>query len=218
MRSRTSGACAGLRRYLRCRCVLVSRCSSASPDTRTDKPAVAAYPRRRHERPPQRSWPPAVGLSVPNMTLACPSGDPSVRLRSTGSVRPMLACVWATWCGPCVREARSLVGLARAGARRVDVSGVLTEDTQDAGLGFARQFRRTARRLSTTVGVVLRASLARTAPNPVLRRTRHNHLPAARQDQERACSAVPHARPSWGDVAPSGLSESWVSWPDPISR
>jgi cytochrome c biogenesis protein CcmG, thiol:disulfide interchange protein DsbE len=84
--------------------------------------------------------PSGMGAALPALTLPCLAGGKDVQLASSHPARPTLVNVWATWCGPCVREVPELVDLARDGAGKVDVLGVLTEDDAGNGLEFARQF------------------------------------------------------------------------------
>lgn len=105
----------------------------------------------------QQPCPSGAGAALPDLTLPCLSGGPAVDLRAAGPGRPMLVNVWATWCAPCVREVPELVALARDGAGKVDLLGVLTEDTEGNGLEFARQFAMRYPSVVDTEGVVMRA-------------------------------------------------------------
>lgn len=77
------------------------------------------------------------GLSpeLPELVLPCVGAPGEVAL--TGApARPSLVNVWATWCGPCVREVPLLQSLHER-TDAVDVVGVLTQDTVENGLRFA---------------------------------------------------------------------------------
>lgn len=82
------------------------------------------------------------GLSpeLPDLRLACLGGGPAVSLTGPGPGRPMLVNIWATWCGPCVREVPVLVGFAAKAGPKVAVVGVDTEDKPSDALVFARQY------------------------------------------------------------------------------
>ncbi|MCA1712243.1 MAG: TlpA family protein disulfide reductase [Actinobacteria bacterium] len=84
--------------------------------------------------------PAGISAALPDLTLPCLGGGDDVSLRAAGTGHPTLVNVWATWCGPCVREVPELVDLAQNARGRVDVVGVLTQDTPENALEFARQF------------------------------------------------------------------------------
>lgn len=84
--------------------------------------------------------PAGISTALPNLTLRCLGGGADVKLRAAGTGRPTLVNIWATWCGPCVREVPELVDLANRAAGRLDVVGVLNQDTPDNALEFARQY------------------------------------------------------------------------------
>lgn len=75
------------------------------------------------------------GDPVPALTLPDLDGHP-VDLRAVARGRPLLVNVWASWCGPCVREMPELDRFAAAqGAQGVQVLG-LALDTPDAVRAF----------------------------------------------------------------------------------
>lgn len=84
--------------------------------------------------------PGGLGRGLPDVTLGCLGGGPPVRLAAPVA-RPTLVSIWATWCVPCVREVPLLSAYARSTAGRVDVVGVLHEDTAENALEFARQMQ-----------------------------------------------------------------------------
>ena len=81
--------------------------------------------------------PPGLGAGLPDVTLACVGAPGTVRLSAAGSGRPALVNIWATWCGPCVKEVPVLEDFARRAAGRVDLVGVLHQDTSRNALLFA---------------------------------------------------------------------------------
>lgn len=84
--------------------------------------------------------PTGFSAELPDVRLPCLDGRGSVPLRGPGTGRPTLVNVWATWCGPCVREIPHFVALAAAARGQLDVVGVLTQDEASNGLEFAQQF------------------------------------------------------------------------------
>ena len=101
--------------------------------------------------------PTGVSAALPDLTLGCLSGGPNVALRTAGTGRPTLVNIWATWCGPCVREVPALVGFANQARGRVDVLGVLTEDEPRLALIFAHQFQMPYTSVLDPDGMVLRS-------------------------------------------------------------
>jgi thiol-disulfide isomerase/thioredoxin len=54
--------------------------------------------------------------------------------------KPLIINVWASWCGPCRAEMKSLDRLARRfGGKQFNVIGVSTDDDGDAAAAFLRQ-------------------------------------------------------------------------------
>lgn len=109
--------------------VLGSRGSSApdaeaSPDLRALRAAAALA-----------ACPAGLSPALPDLVLPCVGADGDVPAR-TAPGRPTLVNVWATWCGPCVREVPLLQSVHER-SDAVDVVGVLTQDTVENGLQFA---------------------------------------------------------------------------------
>lgn len=79
------------------------------------------------------------GLSpeLPDLRLPCLGGGSPVELRGPGAGTPMLVNIWATWCGPCVREVPVLVAFSSKYAGKVGVVGVDVEDEASDALTFA---------------------------------------------------------------------------------
>jgi thiol-disulfide isomerase/thioredoxin len=84
--------------------------------------------------------PAGLGSELPDLTLTCLGDGSRVALRDATPGRPTVVNIWATWCGPCVREVPALVGFAARAGDRVAVVGVDTEDEDDKALTFAKQY------------------------------------------------------------------------------
>jgi thiol-disulfide isomerase/thioredoxin len=82
--------------------------------------------------------PVGLGAGLPDLVLPCLSGGPDVALTSAPPGRPTLVNVWASWCGPCVREVPVLDAFAERAGNRVGLVGVLTQDSLRSALSFAR--------------------------------------------------------------------------------
>jgi len=77
------------------------------------------------------------GESMPAMTLVSLDGD-RVRVPTAYAGRPLLINVWASWCGPCVREMPALQRFAGdQGGNGVQVVGIALDDI-DAVRAFVR--------------------------------------------------------------------------------
>jgi peroxiredoxin len=83
-----------------------------------------------------RTPPPKVGRPAPNFSLRRLDGDGSVSLRSLRG-RTVVLNFWASWCGPCKREAPALEAVWKEYRRRGVV--VLGVDSGDAAAD-ARRF------------------------------------------------------------------------------
>jgi cytochrome c biogenesis protein CcmG/thiol:disulfide interchange protein DsbE len=81
--------------------------------------------------------PAGIGAGLPDVVLPCVGQPGDVRLSAPGTGRPTVVNIWATWCGPCVREIPVLQGLSERAAGKVDVVGVLHQDTRENALRFA---------------------------------------------------------------------------------
>ncbi len=70
------------------------------------------------------------GEPLPALTLASLEGD-RVDLPGTYAGRPLLINVWASWCGPCVREMPALQSFAGdQGGNGVQVVGIALDDVE----------------------------------------------------------------------------------------
>jgi thiol-disulfide isomerase/thioredoxin len=68
------------------------------------------------------------GKAAPETTFTAPDGKPVTLAAFKG--KPILVNLWATWCGPCVKEMPSLDRLAKRGANKLLVLTV--NQTDDA--------------------------------------------------------------------------------------
>ena len=101
--------------------------------------------------------PSGLGPEIPDVTLPCLGGGKAVALRSAAPGVPTLVNMWATWCGPCVREVPTLVAFTAKAAGKIAVVGVDTEDESDKALTFAKQYSMHYPSLVDIDGKVLRA-------------------------------------------------------------
>ena len=83
--------------------------------------------------------PAGLGPELPDLTLPCLSGGADVELTAAGPGRPTLVNVWGSWCAPCVREVPLLAAFADRAGDRVELVGVLTQDSLDSALTFAAE-------------------------------------------------------------------------------
>jgi cytochrome c biogenesis protein CcmG, thiol:disulfide interchange protein DsbE len=82
--------------------------------------------------------PPGLGPDLPHVGLPGLAGGPDVRASAGTAGRPTVVNVWASWCGPCVREVPLLAAFAERAGDRVDLVGVLTQDSLRSALAFAQ--------------------------------------------------------------------------------
>ena len=84
----------------------------------------------------------AAGARLPELSVGTPNGSAAVRfdtLRKPG--RRTLVNIWATWCGPCLKEMRELEELrGRLAAGGIDIVGLNVDTDADADIpGFLRR-------------------------------------------------------------------------------
>jgi thiol-disulfide isomerase/thioredoxin len=73
------------------------------------------------------------GAPIPALRLPDLSGR-QIELASLHSGRPLLVNVWASWCGPCIREMPELQRFAAAeGTTGVQVVGIALDDASNVG-------------------------------------------------------------------------------------
>jgi thiol-disulfide isomerase/thioredoxin len=73
------------------------------------------------------------GLALPAMPFAAPGGGPATFGAFRGS--PVLVNLWATWCGPCVKELPSLDALATRDAGKLAVVAISQDSGGDVQVG-----------------------------------------------------------------------------------
>lgn len=100
--------------------------------------------------------PVALGPAFPAGQVGCLGDGRPVQLSGRPTGRPMLVNLWATWCGPCVKEVPTLVAFAAKARGKVDVVGVVTSDEPGDALRFAAQFGMHYPNLDDQDGVVRR--------------------------------------------------------------
>jgi thiol-disulfide isomerase/thioredoxin len=83
--------------------------------------------------------PAATGQPLPDLTLDCFEGGGSVRLRQLR--RPAIVNLWASWCGPCVREMPAFQSYASRVGDRVLILGVDTGDPKDSGASLLQDVK-----------------------------------------------------------------------------
>lgn len=101
--------------------------------------------------------PAGLGPALPDLVLPCLSGGPDVTLRAAPPGRPTLVNVWASWCGPCVREVPLLAAVSERAGERVGLVGVLTQDSLASSLTFAEATGMTWPSVVDDDGAVMRA-------------------------------------------------------------
>ena len=79
--------------------------------------------------------------ALPDITLPCLGDGPAVNLAGLVG-KPTLVNIWATWCGPCLKETRFLSTVYNSLRPRVRFLGVDTEEASTASaLAFAPHVR-----------------------------------------------------------------------------
>jgi thiol-disulfide isomerase/thioredoxin len=101
--------------------------------------------------------PAGLGATLPDLTLPCLGGGKHVALRGAAPGVPTLVNIWATWCGPCVREVSTLVAFTQKAAGKVGVVGIDTEDDPADALTFASHYGLHDPSVVDGEGTVLRA-------------------------------------------------------------
>jgi thiol-disulfide isomerase/thioredoxin len=78
------------------------------------------------------------GMPLPSLTLPDPDGRPTALTGLTAG-RPAVINVWASWCGPCIKEMPILDAFAREqGANGVRMVGIALDDPQSVRTFLAR--------------------------------------------------------------------------------
>jgi thiol-disulfide isomerase/thioredoxin len=75
---------------------------------------------------------------VGDLELDCLGDEAPTAVGTAG--KPLVVVLWASWCAPCRDEAPEIEAFFQAYGDQVDVLGVDTGDTRDAGRSFAESF------------------------------------------------------------------------------
>lgn len=97
-----------------------------------------------------------VGERLPALSLPCLTPGAGVDLAAIGG-RPVLVSLWASWCGPCVREMPLLQRAYAEHGGEVEFVGVDTEDRPDAAAAFLATAGVTYPQLVDLDGALLRS-------------------------------------------------------------
>ena len=156
---------------------------------------------RRLERPAHPDYARALAGSPPPLAALHEQAERAAAgrhrgLRSSGSRRcsgyPVVANVWASWCGPCRFEFPTLQKLSARYGKRVAFLGVNSEDSEDAGQDLPRARRRSPTRATPT-------PTKRDRPQPRRRRRppRHRLLRPRGRSSSTSSRAPTRTTPNW---------------------
>jgi thiol-disulfide isomerase/thioredoxin len=81
------------------------------------------------------------GRTVPDLALACLSGDGTESLNRLG--KPAVVNLWASWCEPCRTELPAMESFAQRSGGEVLVVGVASGDTREAARSVVEDLRLT---------------------------------------------------------------------------
>jgi thiol-disulfide isomerase/thioredoxin len=103
---------------------------------------------------PQRSA--SVGRAAPALPREHLAGPPATltSLLSAAAGRPALVVFWASWCGPCAREAPALERVSQSSAGRNRMVGVDWSDALPGARSFVRHYSWTFSNLRDSEGIV----------------------------------------------------------------
>jgi cytochrome c biogenesis protein CcmG/thiol:disulfide interchange protein DsbE len=79
-----------------------------------------------------------IGKPMPTFSLVTIDGQAVTADELRG--RPLLLNFWASWCGPCVAEHQVLLDAASRYGDRVEIVGVLFQDSADGARAFLAQY------------------------------------------------------------------------------
>jgi thiol-disulfide isomerase/thioredoxin len=81
----------------------------------------------------------ATGQPLPDLTLDCFEGGGSVHVRQLR--RPAIVNLWASWCGPCVKEMPAFQSYASRAGHRVLILGVDTGDPKESAAALLQDLK-----------------------------------------------------------------------------
>jgi cytochrome c biogenesis protein CcmG/thiol:disulfide interchange protein DsbE len=98
----------------------------------------------------------SIGRRAPELPHERLAGPPATlaSLLASAKGRPALVVFWASWCGPCVREAPALERFAQSAAGRGRMVGVDWSDALPGARSFIRRYRWTFTNLRDGEGFV----------------------------------------------------------------
>lgn len=106
--------------------LMLAACDTQAPPT--PQPGADQVPKPAEPEPPGELDTKQSGKAAPTAVFTAPDGKPVTLAAFRG--KPLLVNLWATWCGPCVKEMPSLDRLAKRSGEQLQVLTV--NQTDDA--------------------------------------------------------------------------------------
>jgi thiol-disulfide isomerase/thioredoxin len=136
--------------------LLLSGCNAKNvvnaPGVKVDTPALRTLKQQAHIETCPTAAASKVTGGLPDVTLACLGGGPSVNLARLRG--PLVVNFWAQYCGPCRKELPEYQAFSKTYAGKVGVLGIDWQDTQPAmAIGFARETGATYPQLADASGL-----------------------------------------------------------------
>ncbi|HTY97200.1 MAG TPA: TlpA disulfide reductase family protein [Solirubrobacteraceae bacterium] len=128
------------------------------------------------------------GRPAPGLPGAQLSGPPAnlTGLLSSAHGKPVLVVFWASWCGPCSREAPALERFSRSSEGRARIVGVDWSDARTGGRSFIARYGWTFPNLSDPQGTVGNAYGITGLPTTFVVNDRHRIVAELRGPQSQA--------------------------------